>query len=95
VEVTTERLAEIKALGRIASGAAVPELIAEIERLRALMAEAEPELDAHLGASTPGQMNWDKVRRENLLIKIEQYGRKLSPEERRRGFADWQKGDKK
>jgi hypothetical protein len=87
--VSPDRLAEIKALGSIASGVAVPELIAEIERLRAvvasLMLEAEPELDSPLGASTPSlmskevekrgnqsparKMNWDRVRREKLLIK--------------------------
>jgi len=53
------------------------------------------------------KMNWDKVRREKLLIKVEsprtgEDGRaELSPEDRRRvlgwppRFSDWQKGDKK
>jgi hypothetical protein len=34
MEMTPDRLAEIKALGSIASGAAVLELIAEVERLQ-------------------------------------------------------------
>jgi len=59
--VTNERLTDLKALGSIASGVAVPELIAEIERLRAvivsLMLEAEPDPD--LGESVESLMRKD------------------------------------